>query len=88
MGENKETIVHNKKKIIQESKKICLEVNKEKTKIKGTLTDSDEVDFIMDDYVFEETQSFKYLGVQSLATMIAVLKKPVVCSKRKEPSLQ
>jgi len=63
LEENNEMIVRNTKTLIHETKTIGLEINEEKTKVMKTLSDRGGKDFAVDNYVFEKTQSFKYLGV-------------------------
>lgn len=63
IGENKEMIVRNTKTLIQEANNIGLEINEKKTKVMETLPEKDEEDIAVDNYVFEKTHSFKYLGV-------------------------
>lgn len=63
VGENKEMIVRNTKTLMQETKKIGLKINEEKTKSTETLPEIDEEDLTVDNYIFEKTHCFKYLGV-------------------------
>jgi hypothetical protein len=66
VGENKKMVVQSSKTLIHETKKIVLEINKEKTKVMKMLemlVRSGE-NLIVDNYVFEKAQNFKYLRVK------------------------
>lgn len=63
VGEKNETIMRNTKSFILKAKKIGLKINKEKTKVIETLADRGGENLTIENYVFDKTQSFKYLGI-------------------------